>query len=563
MSGANSDAAVYYSKLFPHETACGLLGRTWRGKDSLPLRELCIETADGCYMRWKSVSSPAELKQLFASVATLKFHTGAIYNEEPCHRKKIHDMHAKVREFVVDIDVNDYANSGVDADDVEACDAAWPIVGFGMMVLKAIMRKHFGFQNMLLVYSGRRGAHLSVHDARACELTDEARAAIVSYMQPSGHTEGGRPKYGRMLSGSLFDWVYKDYLLPFWTGHCIKPREDGGMGMLDTPQDKNDFLALFGNSYASRTLVLSSMSGAEAWRELCDFASKGQYAESSTRALRETVMSYVWPRLDANVSRQRQHLSKAWFSLHPKTGRLCMPVFGDPSSFEPSACPTLVGVVSGDAQETRLFKQGLAGFKLFLKKLRSSETEKWEPPRLELRAGSSFSMVGSKRTREEANADPLANQLMFLDRSRICYNLTRVFVAAACETDPARVKLYWYTKLLGAGEDDAVIRVFPGYSPPFRTPCAFPHESFREAARKATSSPGTEIVCTEAYVCVLLHPRHTDLAAAKQRLSRLEERLLEGTELCEVNSAWDGEAIDSMIASMARGLWEVVHVHLD
>eukprot|EP00966_Prymnesium_polylepis_P067475 1567035-Prymnesium_polylepis.1 len=240
-----------------------------------------------------------------------------------------------------------------------------------------------------------------------------------------------------------------------------------------------------------------------------------------------------------------------------------MPVFGDPSAFDPSACPTLAGVVNGDAQETQMFKRGVVGFDRFLKKLQSSETETWEPPRMELRTGSSFNMVGSKRAREEPDADPLANRLMFTDRSRICYNLTRVFVAAACETDPARVKLYWYTRLLGTDEDEVVTRVYPGYSPPFGTPCAFPQEAFRDAVRRATSSPGTEVVCTEAYMCVLLHPRHSDIEAAKQRLARLEERLVDGTEICDVNSTWDDGAIDSMVTSMGRGLWEIVHVHLD
>jgi len=113
------------------------------------------------------------------------------------------------RELVFDIDVNDYSTWGVDPGDIGSCDAAWHIVAFGMVVVRHIMEKHYGFKNMLLVYSGRRGAHLTVYDARACELTDEARAAIAGYLSPSekpGPT--GRTYFGNMMTSGFFGEMY-------------------------------------------------------------------------------------------------------------------------------------------------------------------------------------------------------------------------------------------------------------------------------------------------------------------------------------------------------------------
>lgn len=51
------------------------------------------------------------------------------------------------------------------------------------LIFETLISEDFGFKHILWVYSGRRGIHAWVCDERARKLSEDARKAIVNYME--------------------------------------------------------------------------------------------------------------------------------------------------------------------------------------------------------------------------------------------------------------------------------------------------------------------------------------------------------------------------------------------
>ena len=546
------DSQHYYKHLFPHAELCRLLGREWRGKNLLEYREFALETEDGYYIRWQSVGDAAELRALLVAKRVSKIHIGAIFDGPPVMRKKL-TLQPVLREFVVDIDIDDNTNSGIDANDIESCDTAWPLVAFGMVCVEHILKQKFGFVNTLTVYSGRRGAHLTVYDARACALTDEERSALVDFMQPL--KGGGKtPKYGNMMS--IFGDMWDSHILPFWLNYGVELRENGGAGFLDAPIDKELFMEILGHDYTKEMVNIMAMQGKRAWKTLWEHAQKSdlKFGNSYLQTkLKHTVLSYVWPRLDANVSKARNHLAKSIFSIHPKTGRICIPILSqgrDPFKFNPRKCALVAALASGDKKEVRKFNECVAAFGRFVEKLEVSSSEKWTRAIMHP-ATLHYSLVSKKRRREQAVAG-------YYFTNRTCYLLQRVFVAASSITDPKKVQISWYTTTLANCASQSVSVVQAGYCPPFRSKenKRFPLEEFRRSIVEASRSPNTEVLCGSSFLCVVLQERIQDEKVAIEKLNEMLPDMKQRQHLSDVQIDW-GDAMKTVLSVHVEPIWKV------
>lgn len=69
---------------------------------------------------------------------------------------------------------------------------------------------------------------------------------------------------------------------------------------------------------------------------------KGLDTKALLEAKQDVVLEYTYPRLDIEVSKKLNHLLKSPFVVHPKTGRVCVPIDTRKlEAFDPLEVPTV------------------------------------------------------------------------------------------------------------------------------------------------------------------------------------------------------------------------------
>ena len=72
-------------------------------------------------------------------------------------------------------------------------------------VVDAALREDFGFEHIMWVYSGRRGAHAWISDKRARTMDDQRRKALAGYLEvvKGGSQSGKKVNVKRSFEGDL------------------------------------------------------------------------------------------------------------------------------------------------------------------------------------------------------------------------------------------------------------------------------------------------------------------------------------------------------------------------
>ncbi|KAJ3293519.1 hypothetical protein HK104_004391 [Borealophlyctis nickersoniae] len=334
---------VFYQRLFPFKDVYRWLSYGNVQKHIFLNREFSFTLASETYIRFQSFKDGDELKNEILRMCPVKVDIGAVYNAKPKDKKAIRAgaFQPIERELVFDIDMTDYDEIRTCCSGGNICTKCWDFMTLSIKVIDRILRDDFGFRHILWVYSGRRGVHCWVSDERARKLTAEARRAIVSYMEVIKGGEGVSRKVSTRdpLHPSLRR--AEDILLEHF-GQTILEE----MNVLGAQEQWSKVLQIIPDDGIRRTLdkewtAKPKLSGEDKWDQLvAELERKTKPALSTLK--RDIIFQYTYPRLDANVSIGLNHLLKSPFCVHPKTGRVCIPI--DPAGcegFNPMEAPEL------------------------------------------------------------------------------------------------------------------------------------------------------------------------------------------------------------------------------
>lgn len=95
----------------------------------------------------------------------LRIDIGPIYNNDAEYNKDTSKWGTAVfREYVIDIDMNDYNDIRSCCTGKSLCKSCWTFLIIAYEILKEILEQCLGFKHILWVFSGRRGIHAWVSD---------------------------------------------------------------------------------------------------------------------------------------------------------------------------------------------------------------------------------------------------------------------------------------------------------------------------------------------------------------------------------------------------------------
>ncbi|KAM3403565.1 hypothetical protein ACQJBY_006979 [Aegilops geniculata] len=361
--GFNADyLRIYYGKLFPYGDFFKWLAY---GNDAkhpgcdqsyIGRRELSFTLENDIYLRFQSFDSAAELETSIKEKCPFKIDIGPVYSVDPAKRHAYAQSGNNVfvpveRELIFDIDISDYDDVRYCCSGADTCLDCWPLMTIVIKILDTSLRGDFGFNHILWVYSGRRGVHCWVCDSRARKLSNEQRSAIADYFRVYKGGENSLKKVS--LTGPVLHPFlarsYTDVLKCFFEDKLLHSQqlfasEERCQKILELIPDENVASELHDKWQGNRRSSISKEDvNAARWEQLKTTLQSGKHkTQGLRRCVEEIVFSYTYPRLDMEVSKHMNHLLKAPFCIHPKTGRVCVPI--DPNNcedFDPTAVPTL------------------------------------------------------------------------------------------------------------------------------------------------------------------------------------------------------------------------------
>lgn len=342
--------AQYYQRFFPFRQLFQWLNHSPVPSTDFTNREFAFTLSEGQYLRYLSYENGEAFKQHVTQISPQRFEIGAIYSARPRDAKLLSKQAYRplAKELVFDIDLTDYDELRTCCEGKKTCYKCWQYITVAIEVLDIALREDFGYENILWVFSGRRGIHAWVCDPAARALTDQERKAIVDYFIVAGKVDRGhlqpipRPYHPHIArSFEILKRKFEQNILIDQDPWRVPAKAAELADLVGGFEPK--FAALL------KTHWNEPAPSTVRWQEIDMIARKMDSNFDKVRLLeakQDTIIQQMYPRIDANVSRARGHLLKSPFCVHPDTGKVCVPVDRrNAARFHPDEVPTIQGLL--------------------------------------------------------------------------------------------------------------------------------------------------------------------------------------------------------------------------
>ncbi|CAH6718148.1 DNA primase small subunit [[Candida] jaroonii] len=330
---SSADMAFYYERLLPFRYVFQWLNHSPKPTKDFTMREFAYEHRSGAYQRYNSFATLDEFKKSVVSANPMRFEIGPVYSVNPKERKNLskNAMRPLAKELVFDIDLTDYDGIRTCCSGTKICEKCWKFIQVAAKIIDRSLKEDFGFKHLIWVFSGRRGAHCWISDARARNLDELTRRSIVEYLDVLGSKQAKMGKQSLNLKRPFHPHIERSFeILKTSFVEIVLNDQDPWN---DDNEQIDEMLAFLPDKDLQQELQKkwknSSSNSKQKWEDIGIVAEKIIKNQARLNAVNEAkkdiIFYYLYPRLDVEVSRQLIHLLKSPFCIHPSTGNICVP----------------------------------------------------------------------------------------------------------------------------------------------------------------------------------------------------------------------------------------------